>query len=181
MAVFRQVQRLAETRDHLTAADPGIGFMFDGERVPLVNPQRGIFNPQRIRHLLSIKTVFPKPGAKVWYDDQRQVHRQIYEGEETIDYAFMGTDQESRISWRELAAVSATSGWHCPVSKITLKQALNSARLAIARPRQYRQEPFDHQGWRESDSAREQEVREVVWGCASTCASIRSDKRERSA
>ena len=95
MAAFRQVQRLAETRDHLTAADLGIGFMFKGERVPLVNPQRGIFKPQQMRHLLSIKTVFPKPGAKVWYDDQRQVHRQIYEGEETIDYAFMGTDPDA--------------------------------------------------------------------------------------
>ena len=95
MAAFRQVQRLAETRDHLTAADLGAGFTFKGERVPLVNPQRGIFKPQQMRHLLSIKTVFPKPGAKVWYDDQRQVHRQIYDGEETIDYAFMGTDPDA--------------------------------------------------------------------------------------
>jgi putative restriction endonuclease len=39
---------------------------------------------------LSIKTVFPKPGGKVWYDDQREVHRQIFEGDETIDYALIG-------------------------------------------------------------------------------------------
>jgi putative restriction endonuclease len=45
-----------------------------------------------MRYLLSIRTVFPKPGARVWYDDQREVHRQIYEGEETVDYAFMGRD-----------------------------------------------------------------------------------------
>src|SRR5262249_12216902 len=32
------------------------------------------------------------PGGKVWYDDQREVHRQIFEGDETIDYAFMGQD-----------------------------------------------------------------------------------------
>jgi len=95
MAAFRQVQRLTETRDHLTAADLGAGFQFNGARVPLVNPQRGIFKPQQMRHLLSIKTVFPKPGAKVWYDDQRLVHRQIYEGDETIDYAFMGTDPDA--------------------------------------------------------------------------------------
>jgi putative restriction endonuclease len=44
---------------------------------------------------LSIKTVFPKPGGKVWYDDQREVHRQIFEGDETIDYAFMGNDPEA--------------------------------------------------------------------------------------
>jgi putative restriction endonuclease len=45
-----------------------------------------------MRFLLSIKTVFPKPGGKIWYDDQREVHRQIFEGDETIDYAFMGQD-----------------------------------------------------------------------------------------
>jgi putative restriction endonuclease len=66
--------------------------MFDGQRIPLVNPQRGIFKPQQMRFLLSIKTVFPKPGGKVWYDDQREVHRQIFEGDETVDYAFMGQD-----------------------------------------------------------------------------------------
>ena len=44
--------------------------------IPLINPQRGIFKPQQMRFVLSIKTVFPKPGGKVWYDDQREVHRQ---------------------------------------------------------------------------------------------------------
>jgi putative restriction endonuclease len=68
------------------------GFAFHGERIPLINPQRGIFKPQQMRYLLSIKTVFPKPGGKVWYDDQREVHRQIFDGDETIDYAFMGQD-----------------------------------------------------------------------------------------
>jgi len=29
-----------------------------------------------MQYLLSIKTVFPKPGARVWYDDQR-VHRRV--------------------------------------------------------------------------------------------------------
>ena len=51
------------------------------ERIPLVNPQRGIFKPRQMRFLQSIKTVFPRPGARVWYDDQRQVHRQIFESE----------------------------------------------------------------------------------------------------
>jgi putative restriction endonuclease len=69
--------------------------MFRGDRIPLVNPQRGIFKPQQMRFLLSIKTVFPKPGGKVWYDDQRQVHRQIFEGDETIEYAFMGQDPDA--------------------------------------------------------------------------------------
>jgi hypothetical protein len=47
------------------------------QRIPLINPQRGIFKPRQMSHLLSIKTVFPK-GRSVWYDDQRQAHRQIY-------------------------------------------------------------------------------------------------------
>jgi hypothetical protein len=29
-----------------------------------VNPQRGIFKPQQMRFLLSIKTVFPKAGRQ---------------------------------------------------------------------------------------------------------------------
>ena len=94
-AAFAQVRRLSETHDHLTATELKPGFLFAGERLPLMNPQRGIFKPQQMRFLLSIKTVFPKPGGKVWYDDQRDVHRQIFEGDETIDYAFMGSDPGS--------------------------------------------------------------------------------------
>lgn len=48
-----------------------------------------------MQNLLSIKTVFPKVGAKVWYDDQRDVHRQLYDGDETVDYAFMGSDPDA--------------------------------------------------------------------------------------
>jgi putative restriction endonuclease len=46
-------------------------------------------------HLLSIKTVFPRRGARVWYDDQREAHRQIYGGDDVVDHAFMGTDPTS--------------------------------------------------------------------------------------
>jgi putative restriction endonuclease len=30
------------------------GFFFEGLRIPLVNPQRGIFKPKQMRFLLSI-------------------------------------------------------------------------------------------------------------------------------
>ena len=46
-------------------------------------------------HLLSIRTVFPKPGNRVWYDDQREVHRQVFEGDEAVDYAFMGENPDA--------------------------------------------------------------------------------------
>jgi putative restriction endonuclease len=91
-AAFEHVRRLTEAHHLLTATDLKPGFVFDGQRIPLINPQRGIFKPQQMRFLLSIKTVFPRPGGKVWYDDQRDVHRQIFESDEAIDYAFMGQD-----------------------------------------------------------------------------------------
>jgi putative restriction endonuclease len=83
---------MSELRGDLTARDLSAGFEFHGERIPLINPRRGIFKPQQMQYLLSIKTVFPRSGARVWYDDQRAAHRQIYEGDETVDYAFMGQD-----------------------------------------------------------------------------------------
>ena len=95
MAAFEHVRGLHEVYDHLTANELKPGFIFDNERIPLVNPQRGIFKPQQMRFLLSIKTVFPKPGGKIWYDDQREVHRQIFEGDEMVDYAFMGQNPEA--------------------------------------------------------------------------------------
>lgn len=95
MAAFEHVRRLSEVHDHLTANELRPGFLFEGERIPLVNPQRGIFKPRQMRFLLSIKTVFPRPGARVWYDDQREIHRQIFESEEAVDYAFMGQDPDA--------------------------------------------------------------------------------------
>ena len=95
LAAFEHVRRLGETHDHLTATELKPGFVFEGERVPLMNPQRGIFKPRQMRFLLSIRTVFPRPGARVWYDDQREVHRQIFKADETIDYAFMGQDPDA--------------------------------------------------------------------------------------
>ncbi len=95
MTAFAHVRRLAEIHDHLTAAELKPGFIYQGQRIPLINPQRGIFKPAQMKYLLSIKTVFPKPGGKVWYDDQRHVHRQIYDGDESVDYAFMGQNPDA--------------------------------------------------------------------------------------
>jgi len=78
LAAFAHIRQLSEGRDRLTASDLKPGFQFGGERIPLINPQRGIFKPTQMQYLLSIKTVFPKPGGRVWYDDQREVHGQIF-------------------------------------------------------------------------------------------------------
>lgn len=91
MAAAEHVRRAAIS-DILTSEQLAGGFIFGGERVPLINPQRGIFKPRTMTHLLSVRTVFPRTGARVWYDDQRIVHQQVSSGQELIDYAFMGDD-----------------------------------------------------------------------------------------
>ena len=92
MTAFEQVQRSNDLHEGLTANDLTAGFYYEGNRIPLVNLRRGIFKPRKMRYLLSIKTVFPAPGRKVWYDDQREIHRRVIESEDTLDYAFMGQD-----------------------------------------------------------------------------------------
>ncbi len=89
---FKRIEMLSKMHGHLTHRELGTGFIFQGERIPLVNPQRGIFKPRQMRYLLSIKTVIPEPGGRVWYDDQLEAHDQIYDGDDGIDYAFMGSD-----------------------------------------------------------------------------------------
>jgi putative restriction endonuclease len=66
LAAFAHIRQLLELRDALTANDLKPGFQFEGVRIPLINPQRGIFKPTQMKYLLSIKTVFPKPGGRVF-------------------------------------------------------------------------------------------------------------------
>lgn len=94
-AGFAAIKRLVDVCGDLTSSDLRAGFEFHGERIPYVNQQRGIFKPRQMHYLLSIRTVFPRSGARIWYDDQRRVHQQIYEGEEAVDYAFMGENPDS--------------------------------------------------------------------------------------
>ena len=66
-AAFDHVKRLDTLKGGvIDSADLAGGFEFGGERIPLINPQRGIFKPRQMSHLLSIKTVFPRRGARVW-------------------------------------------------------------------------------------------------------------------
>jgi len=109
-AAFERVRTLCEIHDHLTAQQLGEGFIVDGQRYPLVNPRRGIFKPAQMRFLLSINTVFPKTGNRVWYDDQRDVHRQIFDGDQMVDYALMGDNPDSADNrWLREAFLSGMS------------------------------------------------------------------------
>src|SRR5438045_4102336 len=67
-AAFKHVNRLQVLTGGVLSSDElAAGFQFQGERIPLVNPQRGIFKPQQMSGLLSIRTVFPRRGGRVWY------------------------------------------------------------------------------------------------------------------
>lgn len=94
-AAFGHLERAAGSDRVVSSEFLRAGFEFQGERLPLMNPQRGIFKPRRLRFLLSIKTVFPRAGARVWYDDQLRVHEQIFSSTEAVDYSFMGNDPSS--------------------------------------------------------------------------------------
>jgi len=49
VAAFEHVRQLAQLHDQLTARELKPGFVFQEQRIPLVNPQRGIFKPQQMR------------------------------------------------------------------------------------------------------------------------------------
>ena len=95
LAAFRRVQFLQQRNRFVSASDLRLGFQFNNNRIPLVNPQRGIFKPKQMQFLLSLKTVIPRPGQKVWYDDQLHVHERLYGGVDSVEYDFMGTNPEA--------------------------------------------------------------------------------------
>ena len=65
------------------------GFEFNGEKVHFATKARGIFKPRQMHTLLSIKTVTPRPGRRVWYDDQHHVQQSVFEEREYFDYEMM--------------------------------------------------------------------------------------------
>jgi putative restriction endonuclease len=96
LEIFKYLRQLGGEGGLVTAAQIGAGYTrANGEHVALITRPRGIFKPRQMSSLLSIKTVVPRPGRGVWYDDQRDAHQQIYAGRETVSYSFMGEDADA--------------------------------------------------------------------------------------
>lgn len=94
--IFSHLRQLQGEGGLVTAAQIGAGYVRgNGEHIALITRPRGIFKPRQMSSLLSIKTVVPRPGRGVWYDDQRDAHQQIYKGQETVSYSFMGDDADA--------------------------------------------------------------------------------------
>lgn len=91
-AAFAHLRRMLGGGSTITREFMGVPFFVDDKRMTLVDPQRGIHRPQVMQRLLSITTVVPAKGRKVWYEDQTRVHRDIYAEDEGVSYSFMGQD-----------------------------------------------------------------------------------------
>lgn len=92
---FRHLYALLGGRSVLSRAEMETPFIVDGQRLTLVDPQRGIHKPRVMRHLLSITTVVPAKGRKIWYSDQTKAHNEIYAGETSVRYSFMGENPDA--------------------------------------------------------------------------------------
>lgn len=96
MAAFQHLRNLVRMHEQLNWQVIKNGFLFNGERIYFATEPRGIFKPRQMTHLLSIKTVVPRPGRHVWYHDQARVHGQIFDAQDVVDYAFSGTNPLDR-------------------------------------------------------------------------------------
>ena len=95
MAAFEHVRKLSTIYTHLPSTEIRKGFVFEGKRFPLRNPQRGIFKPKEMKFLLSIQTVFPRVGGRIRYEDQIDAHRKLFSSAESIHYDFMGDNPDA--------------------------------------------------------------------------------------
>lgn len=75
LAAFARMEEIQQLRGGIaTYQDLKQGFEFDGERIPLFDPRRGIWRPRQLgRHGAALTVVTappPKPGRTPAYDDQ---------------------------------------------------------------------------------------------------------------
>ena len=91
MAAFGQVLRLSEIQNNISSGRFEAWVHFLKVSASHWSTHSEVFsNQSKCVIFLSITTVYPSPGKRVWYEDQLQVHNQIFESREAVDYAFMG-------------------------------------------------------------------------------------------
>ena len=95
LRAFEHVQTLERRFRTLSWDRISRGFKFNGETIHLATRAKGIFKPRQMKTLLSIKTVIPKEGRKVWYDDQNTAQQAAFEDCEHFEYALEGTGPSS--------------------------------------------------------------------------------------
>ena len=90
-AAMQRLEKLRRAGDGLVRArDLADGFLFEGERIPIWSPQRGIFRPQQLRDPGAALTITTAPfveGRKPAYDDEVAADDRGWFG-----YRYEGTD-----------------------------------------------------------------------------------------
>lgn len=109
MAAFAALDRLLAGRGVLPWAEIDQGFSVSGFSDPIRFAGRasGIFKPKEMTGVLSIRTVMPRPGRKVWYHDQNASRDALFAADTEIKYAFKGTDPKS---WQNVLLRRAAEG-----------------------------------------------------------------------
>jgi putative restriction endonuclease len=97
MAAFAALDRLLASRGALSWSEIDKGFASHGfpDPVRFAGRASGIFKPREMRSVLSIKTVMPRPGRKVWYADQNASRDALFEADTQVKYSFQGNDPDS--------------------------------------------------------------------------------------
>ena len=72
------------------------GFVCDGKRIHFATKAEGIFKPAQMKGVLSVTTVVPRAGRRVWYHDQLESEAKLATAADGLSYAFNGTDPDSR-------------------------------------------------------------------------------------
>ncbi|WP_207461861.1 HNH endonuclease [Azospirillum sp. SYSU D00513] len=70
------------------------GFTCGKDSVRFASAAQGIFKPAQMKGVLSVKTVVPKPGGRVWYHDQLESDTKLRAATDTLTYAFKGTNPD---------------------------------------------------------------------------------------
>jgi putative restriction endonuclease len=97
MMAFNSLDRLLAGRGVLPWSEIERGFDVAGfpEPIRFAGRATGIFKPKEMTGVLSVKTVMPRQGRKVWYKDQIEGRDAIYAGDTSIKYAFKGDNPTS--------------------------------------------------------------------------------------
>ena len=93
-AAFNSLDRLLAGRGVLPWSEIDKGFAVPGypEPVRFAGRASGIFKPKEMTGVLSIRTVMPRPGRKVWYADQNASRDALFAADTAVKYAFKGSD-----------------------------------------------------------------------------------------
>ncbi|WP_431858708.1 HNH endonuclease [Azospirillum sp.] len=70
------------------------GFVCGTEQVRFASAAQGIFKPAQMKGVLSVKTVVPKPGGRIWYHDQLESDAKLATATDTLAYAFKGRNPD---------------------------------------------------------------------------------------